>query len=166
MGRCYGHFSLEERCELSRLSHAGKTIRQIAAAMDRAPSTVARELKRNSGAKVGYQPAYAEQQAKSRRWRGCRLLRNTALQEQVLHGLRRGWSPAQVAGGLKTIAGDTTCLGAKAKEVGVDVKVADWLTASRNACLSSSVLLMFISADSLATGKGIWCCLRNMVKPC
>jgi hypothetical protein len=59
------------------------------------------------------------------------------------------------SGGLKTIAGDTTCLGAKAKEVGVDVKVADWLTASRNACLSSSVLLMFISADSLATGKGI-----------
>src|SRR6476659_413634 len=101
MGRCYGHFSLEERCELSRLSHAGKTIRQIAAAMDRAPSTVARELKRNSGAKVGYQPAYAEQQAKSRRWRGCRLLRDTALQEQVLHGLRRGWSPAQVAGRLK-----------------------------------------------------------------
>jgi len=97
----YGHFSLEERCELSRLSHAGKTIRQIAAAMDRAPSTVARELKRNSGAKVGYQPAYAEQQAKSRRWRGCRLLRDTALQEQVLHGLRRGWSPAQVAGRLK-----------------------------------------------------------------
>src|SRR6266581_812124 len=39
--------------------------------MDRAPSTIARELKRNRGAKVGYQPVYAEQQAKSRRgWRG------------------------------------------------------------------------------------------------
>jgi len=75
MERRYEQFSLEERCTVSRLSQAGKTIRQIAAAMDRAPSSVARELKRNSGTQVGYQPAYAEQQAKSRRWRGSRLLR-------------------------------------------------------------------------------------------
>jgi len=66
MGQCYEHFSLEERCTISRLSQAGKTIRQIAAVMDRAPSTIARELKRNSGTKVGYQPAYAQQQANSR----------------------------------------------------------------------------------------------------
>src|SRR6476661_4310983 len=101
MGQNYGQLSLEQRCTIARHRQAGKTIRQIAAAMDRAPSTIARELKRNSGTQVGYQPAYAEQQAKSRRWRGCRLLRDTALQEQVLHGLRRGWSPAQVAGRLK-----------------------------------------------------------------
>lgn len=103
MGQCYGHFSLEERCELSRLSQAGKTIRQIAAAMDRAASTIMRELKRNRGSQVGYQPAYAEQQAKSRRWRGSRLLRQPALQAQVLQGLRQGWSPAQVAGRLKRV---------------------------------------------------------------
>src|ERR1044071_9841888 len=69
MGRCYEQFSLEERCTLCRLSQAGQTIRQIATAMDRAPSTIMRELRRNSSAQVGYQPAYAEQQAKSRRWR-------------------------------------------------------------------------------------------------
>src|SRR5438046_9032255 len=69
--------------------------------MDRAPSTIARELKRNRGAKVGYQPVYAEQQAKSRRWRGSRLLRQPSLQAEVLQGLRQGWSPAQVAGRLK-----------------------------------------------------------------
>ena len=62
-------------------------MRQIAAAMDRAPSTITRELKRNSGTQVGYQPAYAEQQAKSRRWRGSRLLRKPDLQEEVLEGL-------------------------------------------------------------------------------
>ena len=101
MGQCYEQFSLEERCTLSRLSQAGKTIRQIAAALDRAPSTVARELKRNRGTQVGYQPAYAEQQAKSRRWRGSRLLRKADLQEQVLKRLGQGWSPAQVAGRLK-----------------------------------------------------------------
>jgi transposase, IS30 family len=101
MGRHYGQFSLEERCTLSQLSQAGKTVRQIAAVMDRAPSTITRELKRNSGAQLGYQPAYAEQQAKSRRWRGSRLLRKPALQQAVLKALAQGWSPAQVAGRLR-----------------------------------------------------------------
>src|SRR5215204_5477695 len=84
MGQNYEQLSLEERCTVSRLSHAGKTIRQIAAAMDRAPSTIMRELKRNRGSQVGYQPAYANQQAKSRRWKGSRLLRDGELQRKVL----------------------------------------------------------------------------------
>lgn len=100
MGRCYEQFSLEERCRLSRLSQAGKTIRQIAATMDRAPSTVMRELNRNRGSQVGYQSAYADQQAKSRRWKGSRLLRDPDLQDRVLTRLKQGWSPAQVSGRL------------------------------------------------------------------
>ena len=101
MGQNYEQLSLEERCRLSQLSQAGKTIRQIAATMDRTPSTIMRELKRNTGAQVGYQPAYADKQAKSRRWKGSRLLRNTDLQSLVLNRLSQGWSPAQVAGRLK-----------------------------------------------------------------
>src|SRR5215203_43 len=101
MGQNYEQLSLEERCTLSRLSHAGKTIRQIAATMDRAPSTIMRELKRNRGSQLGYQPAYANQQAKSRRWKGTRLLRDGDLQKKVLARLTQGWSPAQVAGRLK-----------------------------------------------------------------
>ena len=100
MGQKYKQFSLEERCTLSRLSQAGKTIRQIAATLDRAPSTVMRELNRNRGSQVGYQPAYAEQQANSRRWKGSRLLRDADLQNRVLTRLGQGWSPAQVAGRL------------------------------------------------------------------
>ena len=101
MGQNYEQLSLEERCTVSQLSQAGKTIRQIAAAMDRAPSTIMRELKRNRGSQVGYQPAYADKQAKSRRWKGSRLLRDGDLQKQVLTRLTQGWSPAQVAGRLK-----------------------------------------------------------------
>src|SRR5215475_3672413 len=101
MGRQYEQLSVKERCKISGLSQAGKTIRQIAAAMDRAPSTIARERKRNSGSQVGYQPAYAEQQAKSRRWKGSRLIRDPSLQALVLQWLGQGWSPAQVAGRLK-----------------------------------------------------------------
>ena len=101
MGQKYKQLSLEDRCTIARLSEAGKTIRQIAAVMDRQASTIARELKRNSGSRVGYLPSYAEQQAKSRRWRGSRLLRRPKLQTLVLSRLAQGWSPVQVAGRLK-----------------------------------------------------------------
>src|SRR6185503_7304427 len=101
MGQKYEQLSLEQRCTIARHRQAGKTVRQIAAAMDRSPSTIARELKRNSGSQVGYQPAYAEQQAKSRRWKGSRLIRDPSLQALVLKWLGQGWSPAQVAGRLK-----------------------------------------------------------------
>ncbi len=65
MGRSYAQLSLEERCTISRLQADGVSVRQIASAVDRAPSTIARELKRNSGRQVGYKPAYAEEQARA-----------------------------------------------------------------------------------------------------
>jgi IS30 family transposase len=44
MGRSYGQLSLEDRCTIAQLQNAGQSIRQIASALDRAPSTIAREL--------------------------------------------------------------------------------------------------------------------------
>ena len=98
MGREYRQFNLEERCEIARLSGEGRSIRQIAAALDRAPSSVARELKRNSGSRVGYAPAYADQRAKARHWIGSKLDRDAALRDRVLQQLAGGWSPEQIAG--------------------------------------------------------------------
>ncbi len=100
MGRTYKQLSLEERCEIARLSASGSSIRQIAAAMDRQASTISRELKRNRGAKVGYKPTYAQQQMKARRWSGVRLTREHDLRRAVLERLGQGWSPEQVAGRL------------------------------------------------------------------
>jgi transposase, IS30 family len=107
MGQKYGHLSLEERCEIARLSAAGASIRQVAAALDRAPSSISRELKRNGGTAVGYKPSYAGEQAKARRWRGSKLLRQPDLQTLVLERLRWGWSPQQVAGRLAREHGRT-----------------------------------------------------------
>jgi len=101
MGRHYEQLSLEDRCTIARYCEAGQTIRQIAAIMDRAPSTIMRELKRNQGTQLSYAPVYAQQQARSRRWRGSRLIRQPGLQAQVLQWLGQGWSPVQVAGRLK-----------------------------------------------------------------
>jgi IS30 family transposase len=68
--------------------------------MDRSPSTISRELNRNSGVSVGYKPAYAEAQSRARRWRGSRLARQPALRALVLSRLAMGWSPEQIAGRL------------------------------------------------------------------
>ena len=101
----YNQLSFEERCSIARLREAGQSIRQIAAALDRQPSTITRELKRNSGAKVGYRPGYAQQQREARRWNGARLEREEALRETILDRLADGWSPEQVCGRLAREAG-------------------------------------------------------------
>jgi len=100
MGQRYQQLSYEERCSIARLREAGQSIRQVAAALDRPPSTIARELKRNSGSTVGYQPTYADQQSKARRWSGSRLERDDALRDLVLDRLKAGWSPEQISGRL------------------------------------------------------------------
>src|SRR6202011_4759270 len=100
MDRQYDQLSLEDRCTIATLRAEGRSIRQIAAALDRSPSTVSRELKRNSGRQVGYKPAYAQAQTRGRRWKGARLERDAGLRAQVLEGLGRGWSPEQVCGFL------------------------------------------------------------------
>ncbi|MGY3446041.1 IS30 family transposase [Bradyrhizobium sp. USDA 4473] len=100
MGRSYEQLSLDERCEIARLSANGSSVRQIAAALDRSPSTISRELNRNSGAQVGYKPSYAQQQMRARRWTGVRLEREPGLRRAVLERLGQGWSPEQVAGRL------------------------------------------------------------------
>jgi IS30 family transposase len=101
----YSQLSLEERCSIARLREAGQSIRQIAAALDRQPSTISRELSRNSGSKVGYRPGYAQAQAGARRWHGARLEREDVLREEILNRLGEGWSPEQIAGRLAHQAG-------------------------------------------------------------
>ena len=99
MGKRFQHFDIEQRCEIARRRQAGESLRKIAAALDCAPSSVARELKRNASAK-GYQPSYARDQAWARRWRGSKLLRNQELQTRVRECLARGWSPETVSAAL------------------------------------------------------------------
>ena len=92
---------------MARLRAAGRSVRQIAAGLDRSPSTVARELRRNGSKTQGYRPSYAQQQASARRWRGSRLDRDPLLREQVLTRLGQGWSPQQVSGRFALESGGT-----------------------------------------------------------
>jgi IS30 family transposase len=102
MGKNYAQLSLEERITIACLQEGGQSIRQIASALDRAASTISREIKRNvgTGIKAIYRPAYADELAWSRRWQGSKLERQPDLRVLVLDRLAMGWSPEQVAGRL------------------------------------------------------------------
>src|SRR6478752_4298717 len=106
MGQCYGQLSLEERVEIYRLHAGGKSQNQIASALDRAPSTINRELRRNSRpTKVwrgGYEPVRAQQLAERRRRQDGRfkLARQPDLRDCVGKSLAMGHSPEQIAGRL------------------------------------------------------------------
>ena len=105
MGRRYDQLSLEDRCEVARLQADGRSVRQIAAALDRAPSTISREIRRNGGRHVGYKPTYAQEQTQARRWAGSRLEREPDLRRAVCDRLAEGWSPEQIAGRFAREAG-------------------------------------------------------------
>lgn len=107
MGKKYEQICMEERCRISQMRQDGSSIRKIAATLDRSPSSIAREINRNLSPSFKYQPLYAQQLYKSRRWKGSKLLRKPLLQEKILSFLKLGWSPEQIAGFLNKKQGKT-----------------------------------------------------------
>lgn len=91
--------SLQEREVIRDLSAAGTSVRTIAQALGRAPSTVSRELRRNSDPRLGYLPHGAQRKAAARRARPktAKLAGNSALREYVQGKLGLEWSPEQIS---------------------------------------------------------------------
>jgi len=91
-----------EREEISRGVVAGRSIRSIAATLDRAPSTVSREIRRNGGLHC-YRASNADQTAweRAKRPKTCKLAQNRKLARMVTKKLQMEWSPEQIAGWLK-----------------------------------------------------------------
>jgi len=91
-----------EREEISRGLGAGESIREIARRLERSASTISREVRRNGG-RAEYRAWRARRAAwaRARRPRPPRLAANPRLREAVEGGLRRRWSPAQIAHWLK-----------------------------------------------------------------
>jgi IS30 family transposase len=103
--------TLAEREEISRAVVAGHSIRWIATSLDRAPSTISREIRRNGGPGC-YRASQADLAAWDRacRPKTCKLAQHRMLACKVAEKLRRQWSPEQIAGWLKrTYPDDTSC---------------------------------------------------------
>lgn len=93
---------MTEREEISRALASGHSIRSIAGLLERAPSTISREIQRN-GAQRGYRANQADQAAWDRAHRpeNCKLAEHRTLARIVAAKLQGLWSPEQIAGWLK-----------------------------------------------------------------
>jgi len=94
--------TLSEREEISRGIVAACSIRSIASSLDRAPSTVSREINRNGGYRQ-YRAAAADKRAwtEALRPKPCKLALHPCLRLAVERKLRHNWAPEQIAGWLK-----------------------------------------------------------------
>ena len=94
--------TLSEREEISRWLSMRRSLRSIARHLGRSASTVSREVSRNKGTDR-YRAARSDQAAwdRARRPKPCKLACHPFLRRTVSMGLRRQWSPEQIAGWLK-----------------------------------------------------------------
>jgi transposase, IS30 family len=99
----YHQLSEDERYVMARMLQQGYSHRAIALALDRAPSTIGRERKRNATRHDGhYRAEKAQQYAVARRRRSRRNSQYSQQDwEEVDRLLRRKWSPQQIAGRRK-----------------------------------------------------------------
>jgi len=93
--------SREEREEISRHALRGESMRAIAARLERAPSTISREVALNGG-RDAYRAWRADRAAleRGRRPKPSKLLLNARLRCEVDRGLCERWSPQQIAARL------------------------------------------------------------------
>ena len=95
--------TLAEREDISRGIASGSSIREIARHVNRAASTVSREVVRHGG-----RPAYRAHDADCQAWvsalrpKRCLLAMNRKLRNTVASKLILEWSPEQISGWLKT----------------------------------------------------------------
>ena len=102
------YLSEQERIQIADLRAAGMGMRGIAAQMGRSPSTISREIRRNSDCDGGYRPHHAEQAARQRacKPRQRRIAGDGVLAEVVGRLLAKRWSPEQVAHELRVVFAD------------------------------------------------------------
>ena len=100
----YTHFTIEERILSRFLMMSGLSVRAIARTLNRAPSTISRELKRNANKQGDYLPYLAEQKYRHRR-KNCGkkpILKNDSdVKQYIIDCLMQEWSPDEIAGRIR-----------------------------------------------------------------
>lgn len=93
------YLSLREREHLKDLHAQGLSIRKIASQLGRAPSTISRELQRNTTGRGHYLPHTAHRLSVKRRFRPktVKLTVPGPLRDYVAAKLEKRWSPEQIA---------------------------------------------------------------------
>ena len=99
----YTHFTTDEREKLLFFCAQGMGIRKMAQALNRSPSSVSRELRRNRNNDGSYSSSQADRKYHERRQKCVRkrLLDDPQLNSHVTEKLKELWSPEQISGRLK-----------------------------------------------------------------
>jgi len=100
----YKHLSIWEREKLQELYWQRKSIRYISSVLNRSPSSISRELKKNFPQEFKrYTPRLAHERAlEYRKHRGRKdRLKNKRIREYVTAHLRLRWSPEQISGRME-----------------------------------------------------------------
>ena len=94
----YKHLTINERACVYQLKQLGMSIRKIAEALDRSPSTISRELKRNfCGYKFKYLPHKAQEKYELRRTNCHRItIIDSDIHEYIETKINLHWSPDQI----------------------------------------------------------------------
>jgi IS30 family transposase len=97
----YTHFTQDERYQIAILLKAGHRQNDIASVMNRSPSTISRELRRNHGQR-GYRPKQAHEFSQVR-MQACENSPRVAAETWAVveTKLVETWSPEQISGHLK-----------------------------------------------------------------
>ena len=179
MGKAYTQVTMEERCEIARLRSQGSSLRQIAAGVDRPPSTVARELKRNGPAPWATSPATQTSRPTpvvggAPGWSGTVRCGSRFSPVWARAGLRRRWpgvsrwtrgdgsSPMRASTGSstprwpgrRTTPGGTTCPGPRPSAAFGAGAAAALPPTSPTGSLSASAPMPPPTAPPLAIGRG------------
>jgi IS30 family transposase len=103
--------NLKEREEISRCLAIGLSVRKIALQVNRAASTISREIKRNGG-RENYRATLADERATDcgLRPKQCKLGLNGTLKKLVAGKLKLAWSPEQIAGWCRLQFGDNKAM--------------------------------------------------------
>src|SRR5665811_1469422 len=95
--------SFDEREEIALGRAGGESIRSISRRLGRSPSTISRELARNSDGRGAYRATIAHPLAYERasRPKAAKLVTNVVLRARVELDLEKRYSPEQIAGRLR-----------------------------------------------------------------
>jgi IS30 family transposase len=97
----YSQLTENERYQIYALKKAGHTQKYIAGLVRRSPSTISRELKRNTGLR-GYRPQQAQRQSRSRRSAALKFRKITSdISADIVKLIRQELSPQQVVNYLE-----------------------------------------------------------------
>lgn len=93
----YKHITIEERACIKKMKSEGSSLREIAKYLERSPSTISREIKRNKGQNGVYHPVTAQRLYYERKDNcGRKISLNYEIQRYINNGIDKNWSPEQI----------------------------------------------------------------------